>query len=153
MGGQMTAGLTQLIIGAAMRVHSALGPGLLESVYETCLAWELRNEGLAIEVQKALPLRYRGIDLASGFRLDLAVERSVLVELKSVQRLEPIHAAQTLTYLKLSGYQSALLLNFNSTHLRDGIRRFAPRPNAPEHNLPSSPPPGPFRSSAAPQHS
>ena len=117
------ASLTNRIIRAALRVHSQLGPGLLESVYETCLAYELNKAGLTVERQKSLPVVYGDIRLESGFRLDLLVEDAVIVELKAVEELAPIHGAQLLTYLKLSGYHVGLLINFNVEHLRRGIRR------------------------------
>ena len=122
----MTTGLNQIteaVIGAGIAVHRELGPGLLESTYETCLAYELVERGLKVERQKALPVRYRGIHLDCGYRIDLLVENRVIVELKVVERLEPIHEAQLLSYLKLSGSTVGLLMNFNVTELRRGIRR------------------------------
>lgn len=116
-------GLTDTIINAAMAVHKELGPGLLESAYEGCLAHELVARGLAVERQKELPVRYRGVTIGCGYRLDLLVESQVIVELKAVERLEPIHAAQLLSYLKLSGNKVGLLINFNVKVLRDGLRR------------------------------
>lgn len=116
--------LTEQIIGAAIAVHRALGPGLLESTYEACLAFELLERRLRIERQTALPVVYRGVRIDCGYRLDLVVEGMVVVELKAVERLLPIHDAQMLTYLKLSGHPVGLLLNFNVPMLRDGIRRF-----------------------------
>ena len=115
--------LTQAIIGAAMRVHSHLGPGLLESAYEACLAFELQDMSLSVERQKELPVGYRDMRLDCGYRLDLLIEDAVVVELKSVEALAPIHAAQLLSYLKLSGYHVGLPINFNVLHLRSGIRR------------------------------
>lgn len=115
--------ITEAIIGAAMAVHKALGPGLLESAYEACLAFGLAERRLAVEQQKAMPVRYRGVKLDCGYRLDLLVEGQVIVELKTVDRLQPIHEAQLLSYLKLSGCQVGLLLNFNVKVLRKGIRR------------------------------
>ncbi len=108
-----------------MRVHSALGPGLLESVYEACLAYELGRRGLDVERQLQLPIRYGDMTLDAGLRLDLVVERSVVVELKSVDALLPIHSAQLLTYLKLGNYPIGLLLNFNVVRMKDGIKRLA----------------------------
>jgi GxxExxY protein len=122
----MSTGLNQIteaVIGAGIAVHRGLGPGLLESTYETCLAYELVERGLKVERQKALPVRYRGIHLDCGYRIDLFVENRVIVELKVVERLEPIHEAQLLSYLKLSGSAVGLLMNFNVTELRRGIRR------------------------------
>ena len=102
MGGMESfVGLTERIIAAAMRVHSVFGPGLLESVYETCLAWELQAGGHRVEAQKPLPLVYRGRTLNAGFRLDLVVDESVIVEIKNVARIEPVHTAQTITYLRV----------------------------------------------------
>jgi GxxExxY protein len=115
--------ITEIVIGAAMAVHRELGPGLLESTYEACLAHELIERGLSVERQKALPVKYRGVQLDCGYRIDLLVENQVIVELKVVERLEPIHEAQLLSYLKLSGTPVGLLLNFNVTQLRQGIRR------------------------------
>jgi GxxExxY protein len=117
--------ISSQIIDAAMKVHSALGCGLLESVYETCLAHELITRGLVVRKQVAMPIRYEGIVLDSGYRLDLLVEESVVVEIKAVERMLPLYQAQLLTYLKMGGYSLGLLLNFNTVHLRDGIRRVA----------------------------
>jgi GxxExxY protein len=116
--------ITEMIIGAAIQVHRVLGPGLLESAYQACLAYELAKRGLAVEQQKPLPLVYEQVKLECGYRMDLLVEHSVVVEVKSVEALAPIHEAQTLSYLRLSGCQLALLINFNVTVLKDGIRRF-----------------------------
>lgn len=116
--------ITEIIIGAAIQVHRTLGPGLLESAYESCLAYELRKRGLAVEQQKAVPLVYAEVKLECGYRMDLWVEHSIVVEIKSVEALAPIHEAQTLSYLRLSGSHLALLINFNVLMLRDGIRRF-----------------------------
>jgi GxxExxY protein len=116
--------LTEQIIGAAIEVHRHLGPGLLESAYETCLAYELERLGLAVERQKALPLVYKEIRLDQGYRIDLLVEQKVIVELKVVEQITPVHAAQVLSYLKFSGCQIGLLLNFNVKLLKNGIRRF-----------------------------
>ncbi|HET9982982.1 MAG TPA: GxxExxY protein [Longimicrobiales bacterium] len=131
-------GLTERIIGAAMTVHRGLGPGLLESTYEACLAAELTERGLAFERQLALPVVYKGIQLDCGYRLDLLVERTVVVELKSVERLDPIYIAQLVTYLKLSAFPTGLLINFNVKPLKDGIRRLNRTPAIPPP-LPSSP--------------
>ena len=116
--------ITEIIIGAAIQVHRTLGPGLLESAYESCLAYELRKRGLAVEQQKAVPLVYEEVKLECGYRMDLWVERSIVVEVKSVEALAPIHEAQTLSYLRLSGSRLGLLINFNVIVLREGIRRF-----------------------------
>ncbi len=116
--------LTQQIIGAAIEVHRHLGPGLLESAYETCLVYELDQLGLAVERQKALPLVYKEICLDQGYRIDLLVEQKVVVEIKVVEQFTPVHEAQVLSYLKFSGCKVGLLLNFNVKLLKDGIRRF-----------------------------
>jgi len=116
-------GLTEQIIGAAIEVHRALGPGLLESAYEACLAYELQERGLKVERQVPLPVVYKGVRIDCGYRLDLVVENAVVVEIKAVDSLAPVHQAQLLSYLKLSGYKVGLLINFNVKVLRDGIRR------------------------------
>jgi GxxExxY protein len=116
--------ITETIIGAAMEVHRALGPGLLESAYVACLAYELEKRGLTVGQQKPVPLVYEQVKLECGYRMDLLVERAVVVEVKSVEALAPIHEAQTLSYLRLSGSKLALLINFNVQVLKDGIRRF-----------------------------
>lgn len=115
--------ITDKIIGAAINVHRVLGPGLLESAYEACLAFELLQLGLKVEQQKPLPVIYKSVQLDCGYRLDLLVEESVIVELKSVDQLAPIHKAQLISYLKLSGLTVGLLINFNTTILKDGIQR------------------------------
>lgn len=115
--------ITEKIIGSAIKVHRALGPGLLESAYEVCTAYELAQDGLRVEQQKPLPLIYREVKLDCGYRLDLCVEKEVIVEIKSVENLLPIHEAQLLSYLKLSGCKVGLLINFNVKILKDGIRR------------------------------
>jgi GxxExxY protein len=116
--------LTGEIIGAAMKVHSALGPGLLESAYENCLAHVLLQKGFFVEKQKALPLVFDDVKLEAGYRIDLLVNTEIIVEVKAVDTIIDIHVAQVLTYLKLSGCKLALLINFNSVHLKDGIRRY-----------------------------
>jgi|SRR5262245_57804457 len=116
--------LTRTIITAAMKVHTALGPGLLESAYTSCLQHELRSLGLRAEVQVPLPLVYDNVKLEIGYRIDLLVEGCVIVELKSVDAVNPVHKAQILSYLKLSGKSLGLLINFNVVHLKDGIQRF-----------------------------
>jgi GxxExxY protein len=115
--------ITEAIIASAIAVHRALGPGLLESAYEACLAYELAERGWAVERQKGLPVTYRGVKVDCGYRVDLLVDRLVVVELKAVERIERIHEAQLLSYLKLSGSQVGLLINFNVKVLKDGIRR------------------------------
>lgn len=111
------------IIGAALELHSALGPGLLESVYESTLAYDLSNLGLKIETQIPKPLVYKEVKLDVGYRIDMLVEDKVIVEIKSVENLAPVHFAQTLTYLKLSDKKLALLINFNTKYLKEGILR------------------------------
>ena len=123
MDGQELNSLTEKIIGAAVRVHRELGPGLLESTYGACLTYELAETGLHVERQVMLPVRYRGVELDCGYRIDLWVEKKVVLELKAVDRLEPIHQAQLLSYLKLSGCKVGLLINFNVKVLKHGIRR------------------------------
>ena len=108
-----------------MHVHSALGPGLLESTYEACLIHELKSRDLLIQNQLALPVNYRDIQIDTGYRIDLLVEKEVIVELKAVEKLLPIHQAQLLTYLKLSQKKVGLLINFNSLRLKYGIKRIA----------------------------
>ena len=115
--------LTERVIGAAIEVHRHLGPGLLESAYEECLVWELGQAGLNTERQVSLPVVYKQVKLDIGYRLDLVVQNTLIVELKTVEKLLPIHEAQLLTYLKLSGMKTGLLLNFHSAVLRDGIKR------------------------------
>jgi len=115
--------LGKLIIGSAIEVHKNLGPGLLESAYETCLAYELKSKGLHLERQKPLPLIYNGLKLDCAYRLDLVVEKKVIIELKCVSSLADIHLAQIITYLKLSNLQLGYLLNFNVPYLKNGIKR------------------------------
>jgi len=115
--------ITQRIIRSAIEVHRALGPGLLESTYEVCLIYELQRCGLRVESQKKLPVKYKDITLDAGYRIDLLVENCVIVELKSVEKLLPIHEAQLLSYLKLSGIKVGLLINFNVKLLKTGIKR------------------------------
>jgi len=117
--------LTDAIIGAAITVHRELGPGLLESVYEKCLALELTKSGLQIASQKEIPLTYKGLALESGFRADLIVENKVLLELKSIDQLTAIHTSQVITYLKLTGLRTALLINFNVPTLKTGLKRIS----------------------------
>jgi GxxExxY protein len=115
--------LTEQIIAAAIDVHRELGPGLLESTYEACLVFELAHRELHVERQKALPVMYKGVRIDCGYRIDLLVERQVIVELKAVEKLEPIHEAQLLSYLKLSGCHVGLLINFNVKLQKNGLRR------------------------------
>lgn len=115
--------ITYEIIGAAYKVHSALGPGLLESAYEVCLEYELLKKGFKVERQKPLPVVYEEVKLDAGYRIDLLVEDVVIVELKAVEEIAPIHQAQTMTYLKLSDRKLGLLMNFNVTDMKKGIKR------------------------------
>ncbi|MCE2823197.1 MAG: GxxExxY protein [Bacteroidota bacterium] len=117
--------LSHKIIGCAMKVHSELGPGLLESSYEACLYYELKNKGLGVIKQMALPLVYNDVKLEVGYRIDLLVENKIIVEVKAVDALNDVHLAQVLTYLKLSGCKIGLLINFNVSSLKDGIKRLA----------------------------
>ena len=115
--------LTAAIIGAAIEVHRHLGPGLLESTYEECLHWELRERGFKVGRQLRVPLSYKGAALESNYRLDLLVDDAVIVDIKAVDHLADIHSAQLLTYLRHTGVEVGLLINFNSALLRDGIKR------------------------------
>jgi GxxExxY protein len=114
---------TEAIIAEALRVHSTLGPGLLESAYEVCLWHALSGKGLRVERQVELPIVFEGVRLDAGYRLDLLVDGTVIVEIKAVEKLQPIHEAQLLTYLRLSGKKVGLLINFNSLRLMDGLLR------------------------------
>ena len=116
--------LTERVIGAAIEVHRALGPGLLESAYQVCLLHELREVGLSVESEKALPVIYKGVVLDCGYRIDLLVENAVIVELKAVEELAGAHQAQILSNLRLSGCPVGLLINFNVAQLTQGIKRF-----------------------------
>ncbi len=134
---------TEAIIGAAIDVHRELGPGLLESTYEACLAYELAQRGRRFERQKPLPVTYKGVRLDCGYRIDLLVEDAVVVELKAVDRLLDIHTAQVISYLKLADKRLGLLINFNVRILTHGVRRIANR------FPPSSPPPSAISASSA----
>ena len=116
--------VTHAIIGAAMKVHSALGPGLLESAYEACLVHELRKAGFKVEQQVELPVNYDGIRIDLGYRIDLVINDCVIVELKCVEKIAPIHEAQLISYMRLSKKNVGLLINFHVRHLKDGIKRF-----------------------------
>lgn len=117
--------LSRSVLGCAIEVHKQLGPGLLESTYQSCLGFELTQQGIPFCQEAELPVRYKGISLDCGYRLDLLVDEKLIVELKSVEELAPIHTAQLLTYMKLSGISTGLLLNFNVTKLKDGgIKRY-----------------------------
>ncbi|HEV8285207.1 MAG TPA: GxxExxY protein [Chitinophagaceae bacterium] len=115
--------LSGLIIGFAIEVHTALGPGLLESSYKECLYYKIGKSGLFIEKEKPMPLVYEGVKLECGYRIDLLIENKLIVEIKSVEALNDIHLAQTLTYLKLGNHKLGLLINFNVLKLKDGIKR------------------------------
>ncbi len=115
--------LTESVIGLAIEVHRALGPGLLESAYQECLCYELKTNGIAFARQVALPVVYKAVKLDCGYRMDLVVGDRLVVELKTVEKILPIHEAQLLTYLRPSGIRTGLLLNFNTSVLKDGIKR------------------------------
>jgi GxxExxY protein len=115
--------ITHEILDSAYKVHSVLGPGLLESAYRACLVYELRKKGLKVEEEKPLPLIYEEVKLDCGYRIDILVENKVVIELKTVDALNDVHTAQVLTYLKLSGNKVGLLLNFYTKSLKDGIKR------------------------------
>ncbi len=115
--------LSNIIIGLAIKVHKALGPGLLESAYKECLSYKLSNEGLYIEKEKAMPLIFEEVNLNCGYRIDILVERKVVLEVKNIEALNDVHLAQILTYMKLGGYKLGLLINFNVGFLKDGLRR------------------------------
>jgi GxxExxY protein len=117
--------LTEQVIGACIDIHRHLGPGLLESAYEECLCYELAQLGIRFERQKPLPVKYKSVNLDCGYRLDLVIEDRIIVELKAVESVLPIHEAQLLTYLKLSGFTLGLLINFNVPLLKNGIKRVA----------------------------
>ncbi|MBK1701525.1 GxxExxY protein [Thiococcus pfennigii] len=116
--------LSASVIGAAIEVHRHLGPGLRESTYEACLAHELQQRGIEIQRQVTLPVRYKGVSLECGYRIDIMVEDRLLLELKAVDRVLPIHTAQILTYMRLASVNTGLLINFNVTRLADGVQRF-----------------------------
>ena len=123
---QKTETLSKAVIGDAIRVHQELGPGLLESVYQQCLALEIQSMGLRVEVEVPVEVEYRGQLISDqGFRLDLLVEGCLVVELKSVEKVKPVHKKQLLTYLKITGHRLGLLINFNEVLLKDGITRIA----------------------------
>lgn len=131
--------ITETIIGAAIGIHKALGPGLLESAYEACMVYDLTQAGLRVDQQKSLPVVYREVKLECGYRLDLLVEKEVIVEIKSIEKFLPIHKAQLMSYLKLADCKVGLLINFNVEILKDGIQRVV-------NNFPDSPhPPRPLR--------
>lgn len=115
--------ISNKIIGLAIEVHTALGPGLLESAYKECLYYKIGKSGLLIEKEKPMPLVFEDVKLECGYRIDLLVEKKIVIEIKSVEALNDVHLAQTLTYIKLGNYKLGLLMNFNVFKLRDGIRR------------------------------
>jgi GxxExxY protein len=119
--------LTQMVIGCAMKVHSALGPGLLESAYKECLCFELRQAGLFVEKEKPMPLVYADVKLGAGYRVDILVERRLIVEVKAVAGIDDVILAQALTYLKLADLRLGLIFNFHVVHLRNGIKRVVNR--------------------------
>lgn len=123
---------SQLVIGAAMKVHTVLGPGILESAYDACLFYELTKTGLHFEHQVTLPIVYERVQLATAYRVDFIVEDVLILELKCVDRVQPVHRAQLLSYLRLSGRKLGLLPNFNVAHMRDGVHRGI---NGPENEL------------------
>jgi GxxExxY protein len=116
--------ITRIIIGCAIEVHKLLGPGLLESAYEECLSYELNKKGLSLKRQLATPVIYKDIKLECGYRIDLLVEETVVLELKSVESINPVHETQILTYMRFSNKQTGLLINFNVTVLKNGIKRY-----------------------------
>ena len=120
--------ITHEILDSAYKVHSALGPGLLESAYQACLAYELRKKGFKIEVEKALPLIYEEVHLETGYRIDILVESKVVIELKTVEAFTDVHTAQVLTYLKLGNYPIGLLINFHTKLLKNGLKRYINTP-------------------------
>ena len=117
--------ISGLVVDAAFQVHQALGPGLLESVYEQCLLYELNKTGLDVRRQVRVPVRYKDLEFDCGFRLDLLVNDAVVVEIKAVEVVLPVHLAQILTYLKITGHRVGLLINFNRSTIKDGIHRLA----------------------------
>ncbi|OHB56596.1 MAG: GxxExxY protein [Planctomycetes bacterium RBG_13_44_8b] len=117
-------GLSKKVIGCDLEVHKKLGPGLLESAYERCLSYELICADISHSVQKELPIEYKKIKLDCGYRIDILIKNDIIIELKSVEKILPVHEAQLLTYMKLSGIKIGLLLNFNVSRLKDGIKRF-----------------------------
>jgi GxxExxY protein len=123
MSGQEYEQLSGEIIGAAIEVHRVLGPGLLESAYEECLAWELMQKGLRVTRQARMPVRYKELRIEEGYRVDMVVNEAVMLELKCVDSFQPIHTAQVLTYLKMTGLKLGLLLNFKADVMRNGIKR------------------------------
>ncbi len=124
--------VSRRVIGSAIKVHNALGAGVLESAYHACLCHQFAEDGLQFQHQVRLPIVYEGVELPAAYRVDFIVEKCLIVEVKCVEKLLPVHSAQLLSYLRLSGYKLGLLINFNVAHLRDGIRR---KINGPESEL------------------
>ena len=116
--------ISQIVIGAAIEVHRALGPGLLESAYQECLLYELKERGLKVKKEVSMPIEYKEVQIDHGYRMDLLIEEKVVVELKTVDELHEVHTAQILTYLKLGNYKLGLLINFNTKLLKHGIKRY-----------------------------
>ncbi len=115
--------LSNIVIGAAIEVHSSLGPGLLESAYQECLCFELRDRGLEVKREVPMPIKYKSVELDHGYRMDLLVEDKLVLELKTVEEFTDVHLAQILTYLRLGDYRLGLLMNFHAARIKDGIRR------------------------------
>lgn len=115
--------IAKRIVAAAIKVHTVLGPGLLESAYQKCMEYELKNEGLQVSCELALPIKYGEITIDAGYRIDMVIEKSILIENKTVERLLPIHEAQLITYLKMKNCKIGFLLNWNVTRMKDGIKR------------------------------
>jgi len=136
-GGEGLNGISGSIIGAAIEVHRQLGPGMLESAYQACLEFELTARGHSVERQKPLPVVYKGVAIDCAYRLDLVVDEQVIVEVKAIEHLLPVHQAQVLSYLRLSGLPLGLLINFNGATLRQGVRRFHPFQSASVSSVPS----------------
>jgi GxxExxY protein len=132
---------SDIVIGACIEVHRHLGPGLLESAYELCLAHELELRGLRVERQRPVPLRYKGISLDCGYRIDLIADDAIVVEIKAVERLLPVHHAQLLTYLRLTELRVGLLVNFHSAVIKNDLRRLTLSPTFPSSHLPVNPQP------------
>ncbi len=116
--------LTEIVIGCAIEVHRTLGPGLLESAYQECLFYELKSNGLYVERELILPILYKEIQIDHGYRIDLLIEKRLVIELKTVEKFTDVHTAQILTYMRLGEYSTGLLINFNTKLLKDGIKRF-----------------------------
>ena len=120
--------ITNIIIGSAIEAHKTLGPGLLESAYQECLYYELKTRNLSVTKEVALPIEYKEVKLDHGYRIDILVENRIVLELKTVECFTDVHTAQILTYMKLGGYDLGLLINFNTTLLKNGIKRFTNKP-------------------------